>query len=316
MNKYAIYSIVFIIVLLVTIIILLVSLDSLEPLEYGITYNIFTKTIGTVVYSSGRYMIGPFQHFIAYPANLITVEFSNGSGATSTPLQSRTGEGLSLALHVSFQYKIIKDKIPDLYNLANINYQSTIIRMSRDVIMKVGGMYNAESYWKEREKISNYMHEILTKELKGAYVSCEGLQLLRIDLPKNYEDSIVATQVEVQKTNMRKFEQEAELIRQKANVLVSEATQKIQITDATAYAESTKLKQFAIAQTNENSINAETEIYTLAKTKLGLIDKDLTNYIYYTNLMNQDKSNMSKMVIGLQNSIINLSTVSGSHTGS
>ncbi len=299
-----------IIILILSIIILFISLDSIEPLEYGITYNIISKTIGTDIYSSGRYIIGPFNHFIIYPANLITVEFSNNQLAVSPPLQTRTKEGLSLALHVSFQYQVIKGKIPDLYNMANVNYQSTIIRMSRDVIMKVGGVYNAESYWLEREKISIYMKEILTNELKAVFVECMGLQILRIDLPQNYEDSIVSTQVEVQKTNMRKFEQEAELIRQNANVLVSEAQQRIKVIDATANAESTKLKQFALAQANQNMINAETEIYSSAKIKLGLQDRNLTNYIYYTNLLDQGTHEMGKMLVGLKNSIIGLDSLS------
>ena len=56
-------------------------MDSLEPLQYGITYNKFSKQIGSEVYESGRYLIGPFQKFIVYPANLITVEFSNNPNA-------------------------------------------------------------------------------------------------------------------------------------------------------------------------------------------------------------------------------------------
>lgn len=60
---------------------LLLSMDSLEPLEYGITYNKITKTIGTDVYESGRYIIGPFINFIVYPANLVTIEFSDSRRA-------------------------------------------------------------------------------------------------------------------------------------------------------------------------------------------------------------------------------------------
>jgi hypothetical protein len=76
--------------------------------------------------------------------------------------------------------------------------------------------------------------------------SCEGIQILKIDLPKPYEDSIVQTQVEVQKTSMRKFEQTAELIRQNISVLRSEAEMKIRVTNATATAEAYRIKQFAI----------------------------------------------------------------------
>lgn len=90
------------------------------------------------------------------------------------------------------------------------------------------------------------MKNALDKELSTAFARCVSLQLLKIDLPKSYEDSIVATQVEVQKTSMRKFEQEAELIRQNISVVASEADQKIRLTNATAEAESYQLKQSAI----------------------------------------------------------------------
>ena len=82
MGKFANYSIIIGLLVLVSIIIFLVSMDSLEPLQYGITYNKLSKRIGTNVYESGRYLIGPFQSFIVYPARLITVEFSTHRKAT------------------------------------------------------------------------------------------------------------------------------------------------------------------------------------------------------------------------------------------
>jgi len=69
-------------------------------------------------------------------------------------------------------------------------------------------------------------------------------------LPKSYEDSIVLTQVEVQKTNMRKFEQMAELIRQNISVIVSQAEQQIKITNSKANAEAYRIKQFAQVKIN------------------------------------------------------------------
>ena len=53
------------------------------------------------------------------------------------------------------------------------------------------------------------------------------------------------TQVEVQKTNMRKFEQTAELIRQNISVIISQADQQIKVISASANAESFRIKQYA-----------------------------------------------------------------------
>ena len=207
------------------IIYLLISMDVVEPLEYGLPYNKFMKTIGNEAYESGRYILNPFKSFLKYPKNLVTIEFSENKKAESTPLQTRTGEGLSVILSVSFQYQLIKEKIPDLYNLANINFHSTYVRISRDVILKVGGMFNATDYWMNRVKIAETMKQTMDKELIKGFGHCVSLQLLKIELPKTYEDSIVQTQVEMQKINMRKFEQSAELIRQNSLVIISEAEQ-------------------------------------------------------------------------------------------
>jgi hypothetical protein len=56
-------------------------MDTIDPLQMGLTLNTISKTIGKETYSSGRYIIGPFTSFIRYPANLVTVEFSDSRKA-------------------------------------------------------------------------------------------------------------------------------------------------------------------------------------------------------------------------------------------
>lgn len=69
-----------------------------------------------------------------------------------------------MSVCISYQYKLKNDSISDLYNLANINYQGMINRISRDVILKVASDYNANDYWVDRKKIG----ENMTKELNTA----------------------------------------------------------------------------------------------------------------------------------------------------
>lgn len=195
-----------------------------------------------------------------------------------------------------------RQQIPNLYNLANINYQGTIVRISRDVILKVGGMYNATNYWTDRGKIGDYMKENLNNELQKAFSSCESFQILRVELPKNYEDSIVSTQVEVQKTNMRKFEQKAELIRQNISVIISKAEQEIKITNATGIAEAYRIRQYAQAKALTSTVGAETQVYNRFQKELGISSTDLNDYLFLNSLM--DNKN-AKVLVGLQNSIVN-----------
>ena len=277
-------------------------MDCVEPLEYGLPYNKLTKKIGSTVYDSGRYILNPFKSFLIYPANLVTIEFSSSKLATAGPLQTRTAEGLGLTLSVSFQYKVIKTSIPQLYNLANVNFHSTFVRISRDVILKVGGMFNATNYWTDRVMIAETMLQAMNTELQKAYAECKNLQLIKIELPSSYEESIVQTQVEVQKTNMRKFEQTAELIRQNSSVIISEAEQKIKITNSSGLAEAYRIKAFANANALNNIINAESDAYKNTVEQLNFTQDELTNYVFLNEIIQQNKA---KIMFDLQNTIVN-----------
>jgi hypothetical protein len=77
METFSLILIIVCIIISLTVLILLLSLGSIEPLKIGITLNMINKSIGTKTYQNGRYLIGPFETFIKYPANLVTVEFSD-----------------------------------------------------------------------------------------------------------------------------------------------------------------------------------------------------------------------------------------------
>eukprot|EP00331_Platyophrya_macrostoma_P002622 CAMPEP_0176422972 /NCGR_PEP_ID=MMETSP0127-20121128/10026_1 /TAXON_ID=938130 /ORGANISM="Platyophrya macrostoma, Strain WH" /LENGTH=53 /DNA_ID=CAMNT_0017803873 /DNA_START=238 /DNA_END=399 /DNA_ORIENTATION=+ len=50
---------------------------------------------------------------------------SNDPNADAPPLSTRTNEGLSLSLSVSFQYSLIQQDIPLLYVLTSTDYADT-----------------------------------------------------------------------------------------------------------------------------------------------------------------------------------------------
>lgn len=89
MDACACFMLILCIIISLAMILLLISMDSLEPLHYGITYNKITKTIGTEIYDSGRYIIGPTKGFIIYPAHLVTIEFSDSRKAMVFSFNSR-----------------------------------------------------------------------------------------------------------------------------------------------------------------------------------------------------------------------------------
>ena len=187
--------------------------------------------------------------------------------------------------------------------LANINYQVTYERIAKDIILKSGGQFNATSYWTQRNKISEYMKQELNQGFQKAYANITGIQLIRIDLPKTYEDSIVLTQVEVQKTETKEFEQKAKLIRNDIDVLRSKGYKAINVINATAIAEAYKLKQFAEASALNKTINAESEVYNYFQENLELNNTDLLKYLFMNSLKN---NNHAKVLVGLQNTMLNI----------
>lgn len=75
------------------------SWSSVDPLYYGLKCNSLTKKCDDKnVYESGRYLIGPLNYFIPFPANYVNMEFSVSRYADSAPLKTRTKEGLALGI--------------------------------------------------------------------------------------------------------------------------------------------------------------------------------------------------------------------------
>ena len=78
------------------------------------------------------------------------------------------------------------------------------------------------------------MHEKLNATLNRVHAIVTGLQLLIIDLPSSYEDSIVQTEVQVQLKQTKTFEQQAKQIWESINVDISDADKNVTIIMAEA----------------------------------------------------------------------------------
>ncbi|CAI2376289.1 unnamed protein product [Moneuplotes crassus] len=270
--------------------------DSVEPTEYGMTYNSITKTAGTDhIYEGGLYFVGPFKHFIKFPATVTHIEFSDRKERNAPPLETRTKEGLGLILHVAFQYKLHRHSIPKLYKLTNVRYEETFIRQAKNIILEEASEYNAPEYWEKRGEIGANIAKRLNDTLSNTYTSVVSFQMIQIDLPHSYEDSIVQTQVEVQKRETKRYEQKATTMRESINVDVSEAN---------------KQSQIIYAEADAKAINATTSYekmaYRDASALLGLTASN--GLIEYTKLMNIMKNKDSQLIIGMQNALINIQT--------
>jgi len=254
------------------VITLALSLGYVEPNEYGLTYNWITKHIGSTVYHGGTHFIGPWNRFVEFPATMQTIEFSGRQHglATSPMLHTRTKEGLGLYLSIAFQYKLDPAKLPELYALTNVRYESLYTRIARDQLLEAASEYEGPQYWVQRQEVGNQMRDRIQQHLKDAYADVWGLQLLVIDLPDVYEKKITSTQVQQQKINTRRNEQKATSIRADTEVLKAEFDRQIQVVRAGAEANYTIATKVAAAEAAGRKIKAEGDALKYLRRQLNL----------------------------------------------
>jgi regulator of protease activity HflC (stomatin/prohibitin superfamily) len=286
--------------------IILSAVATIEPIEQGILYNTLTKTLYKDTYTGGMYYAGITSKFIKFPAKVVTVEFSNNKDSDTTPLATRTEEGLQLMLHFSFQYQIQSENLTKLYGLiGESGHQSLYERIARDTLLKEAGNYPAPQYWLKRTDIGNKMKERLNLALNQAFAECVSFQFINIDLPDSYENAIVLTQIENQKQQTYTYERETRLIESEINVARSSAEKDIAIIQSTADGEAIKARNNADADIRAVTIENQKQTWEKTKTSIGFDENiDLLSYIYLNNLMNL--KNKSTLVYGFKEPIVDV----------
>lgn len=117
-----------------------------------------------------------------------------------------------------------------------------------------------------------------------------GFQLLEIDLPSTFENSIVQTQVEKQNIIMKGYEQQAQIIRKRIDVDISENAKNVTIINTAAQANATIITQTAKAEATSRLIAVENEAYQNVTRDLGLTGTSLNQYIYSLGLLARNSS--------------------------
>ena len=267
------------------------SLESLEYDEYGIDYNTITRKVDrSKVYESGLYWLGFGHKFIKFPKILQTVEFSPDSDATAGPLISRTQDGLAVTLEISFQYKLIKSELQDLYAEFNEYYEDTFVRIARDVLRDVTGNYTAISFFNNRTVVGNAMQDELGAQFEEVHATVEFLQLRKVDLPDAFENAIEQAEVARQEIQTALFEQQAALIRAQTAILEAQAQANITIIEANASATAFLIQIEAQAKAVNITLTAERLAYYALAQELGLNSTELLAYLWIQAINNHDSA--------------------------
>jgi len=260
-------------------VLLVFSVQCVEQNQYGLVLNWVTKNINNQTVHGGTHFIGFWNTLIAFPAKVTTIEFSEEvTSATAEPLHTRTKEGLALHLSISFQYLLEQKNIPKLYALTNTAYEGIFRRIARDEILAAAAEYEGPDYWVSRRSIGNQMRNLVNHKLNESFATLWDLQLLTIDLPHRYEESITKTQVQNQIIRTRYSQQQAAGIRADTEVLQSNFGRDIQVVQAGAEANYTLQTKLAQAEAERRKLEAEADAIGYARDRVGLSGPGAVSY--------------------------------------
>ncbi len=131
-----------------------VSLDKLEYNTVGLNYSSYFKSVENATYEAGYHFIGLGHDFIPYELTVQTMEFSKTRQATLPPITCRTKDGLTLQLEVSFQYKVIPNKIYEIYTNYGNEMKNILLRMAIDSISDTSTNFTSYDFFIMRTSIA------------------------------------------------------------------------------------------------------------------------------------------------------------------
>jgi regulator of protease activity HflC (stomatin/prohibitin superfamily) len=287
------------ILLVVGVIIFAVSWETLEPLEYGLVYNKITGTVNTEdVYESGRYIIGPAHTFIRFPRAWTTLEFSNRDGAPESPIVTRTRDGVPITVSFSFQYQIKRENVSQLYNKYGTNYEAPITRVARNYILQAASNYEALAYWRNRTQVEVEMFDFIQTNVgQNMHVEIKMIQLLKIELPQKFEDSIINSQVQQQQMQTQEYMQQTTKILLKIKQLYAEAQYNCTLIGSSADATAIGLQNQAQSTAFQFTQDTQATAIKQFSDKLGMKSTELLEYLKIRNIRN--KQNGKTLKVGL-----------------
>jgi len=236
------------------------SFDTLEYQEIGLNYSWISETIEDRTYSSGRYYIGIGNHFIKFPRVVNNMyfgdEFQQGVTVNGPTLQSRTQDGLTVGIEVSFQYKLASAGLFQMYQTFGEDYTMILLRMAIEQLTTATTKHNAHDFFTNRTGLSQEMHSALDSHFqKHGFSEVPFFQLRTVKLPKDFEDAIQDTQVKEQEIQVAKAQQDQNRINYETTLL--QAAQNVQVLNQQAQAESASIyaqndaycRQYRLTQT-------------------------------------------------------------------
>lgn len=263
----------------------ILAFDSVGYNQLALNQNMLTQEIEEKVYEKGFYHIGPLNRFIKFPKTVQPIEFYE-----SYSLDSRTKDGLLIHIQLSFQYKLRKEELIQLYSTFELDYENYFISQSRTTLRDVASFYNAIEFFNNRTFIGDIMFQYLVQDIDEMYADVVYFQLREIDLPDEFEEALKQVQIAQQQYQIALYEQEAAIIRAQTQIIEAQAQANITVVLAEADAEAYLINMEAQAEALNITLTAERLAYYAMGQQLNLTSSELLALLWIMAIQEHDDS--------------------------
>jgi len=302
------YSICGGICLLVFVIIMAISWDTVAPTEFALLRNGVTGVVDmNTVYTSGRYFVGPSQRFIHFPAQLVTLSFGNKTNDEQPLIRARTGADVSeetssggqpVELSLSFQYRLVRDAVPNLYQAYGTRWETFYMRFAQQAITNVAQGFTPRAFWTQREAVESVLLNVVNASVYDqGFATIEELQLRSVGFQSIYEQTITNIQLQEQLRVTKSYQLDVTRVEKMVDLLQSEADATVLEINAEAARERAVIEGEANAAALQREQSARATMYARLREHLGWSAESFLQYMKMKALNMQ--SSQGNVVVGV-----------------
>lgn len=239
--------------ILLILILVLLSFSYVDYYDYGLAKRKSTGGVdNTVVYTSGRYMLGPDQHFIKYQADAHLESFE-ALGVFSAS-NSNVSIGLAFKIDVDFTFFLIKEEIGVLHQELASNYRSVILSRAEEALKNIAAKdVSFTEFFQNRKKVEALFRTAIEDRWSSPpslHCKMDQFHLGRIRIPASVAAKQLESRVQNERNGREQFLQKAQIEREMTTVEVNQInleTNKL-LRTARAKASLVRTKAFAEAE--------------------------------------------------------------------
>ncbi|GMI19055.1 hypothetical protein TeGR_g11606 [Tetraparma gracilis] len=262
------------------------SFATISPGTVALRWNKNVNNVDTdTLYKPGRYFVGLGVSFLKFPIFYQDVKMSSVS--------ARTGDGLTVSILPSFQYKLPVDSIDsmaDLYMTYGMSYQATIESIALSSLRDVMATFNAYELVSDREHVADTLQTDLDSRTKPQMkVEIVGFQLLSVSWDAQIDSKIMEAVVAFEDIKTAYAEKNISAIEADTSVFQAQIMSESVTIEATRVAAILTASKQADADIITLQGTAQSEAYAAVKSSISGLDEDaLLKYVYLDQVVGGD----------------------------